>query len=795
MVRSFHQCESHPGRLLTEHLRDVAIRASSMLPSDPWPPIYGLFHDVGKATSYFAAHLNGENTDRRLSHHAALGSTLLLLALTSSDSVRGGLGSIECLDLAMAHLAVRGHHTGLKDLVSSLDAPSHFEKETLEKQLCSMDLIGLNQWLGDKGLGPADPARLDNQFWLGYRIAVRRLLKQTIGDEAAMERLQRALLRFGVLIDSDRDSAAEIDTTRSRSSFQLKSKHVDDFRVSHQFAGSERALQSLRNELFSTTCSKAAISPNNGGIFTLTAPTGSAKTLAAIGWASKRREVRAVGGRGTGPIIYALPFTSVIDQNAQVLRSIIDGAGGGDIPGALAEHHHLADFGIVKSEGDQIAHLWAEGWRADVVCTTFVQVVQALFHGACADARRFRRLTNATLILDEVQAIPVELWPLIRTSLRSLSCNFGVDVLLVTATQPAIFRGITESTELVPETLRHAASSTLDRYDAKFDTESETTLRELAQSVAAGGCSRVDRSLVVVNTVREALDLFALLSELRERGDLGDCSVVHLSTNLRPKDRRKILFDLMRSQEPCILASTQVVEAGVDLSFDRVYRANAPIDSLIQSAGRCNRHAKGMRGKVFVVELTGCTNRHIYGAVHMDVARRVGQDFDGRWLREPELVDAVTNYFHELSQVASQERSDVIMSAVEQLEFGSLRGLGDAGKAVVLIGESQNRVPHFVETDEEDSALWSDLVTALNALDNRERRARLRRLRTQVSARVVEVPKRYAAGEPGIETGMVHIPMREATKYYDAETGWRRKERDDARGPARAKGHRVSGKR
>src|SRR5579872_3850918 len=126
MVRPFPQCESHPGRLLVEHLEDVATRARSMAVDDPWPATLGLFHDVGKATSYFASHLNGESVvPPILSHHAKLGAILLLLSLSAGDCVSS---TASLLERSLAYLAVRGHHTGLNDLIPSLDEPSQFEK-------------------------------------------------------------------------------------------------------------------------------------------------------------------------------------------------------------------------------------------------------------------------------------------------------------------------------------------------------------------------------------------------------------------------------------------------------------------------------------------------------------------------------------------------------------------------------------------------------------------------------------------------------------------------------------------
>lgn len=776
MARPFQQCESHPARLLTEHLQDVGARADSAAGGDAWPRILGLFHDVGKGTSYFAKHLAGQRIDGGLSHHAWLGATLLLLSLTTKDQGDNGSRLTDSLEVALAYLGVRGHHTGLMDLVSALETPDQTERKVFEQQFSAIDLPGLNEWLRRQGLNMADVSCLNNSFWQDQHMVVRRLLKQVVSDDEAMHRLQRALLRFGILINADRDSAAQIEPDRFERPFRLTSEHLSAFRSSVNFGHSGPLMQSIRERLFFAAQGTAVQPPaEQGRLWTLTAPTGSGKTLAALGWALRRREARTEAGRPVGPIIYALPFTSIIDQNAAVIRAIIQGAASENATeGALAEHHHLADFGATESESSPIARLWAEGWRADIVCTSFVQIVQALFHGTPADARRFSRLAGATVILDEVQTVPVEYWPLLRTSLRSLCRNFGTDILLATATQPAIFGNEDDVTELAPSPLVKPNEPSFNRYDVQFETDVRLSLPQFADRVAREiTLSNTTSALIVVNTIREALDLFQLLRQEEAFPRLAGYRLFHLSTNLRPKDRRQCLADLATTSEPRLVVSTQVIEAGVDLSFDVVFRVNAPIDSIVQAAGRCNRHGQGPRGMVYVVELEGETNKCIYGAIHMDVARRVTKKLLRREISEPEIRDVVDAYFKTLAADKSQEKSTKVMEAVRQLEFGSLRGLNDRDKAVILIEELAYRVPHFIETDAEDWGVWKAFINALAIADTATRRRTLHRLRPHVATRVVEVPRAFAREpDPDPKTGLVHVARADISRFYDPVTGW-----------------------
>jgi CRISPR-associated endonuclease/helicase Cas3 len=768
MALAFLHCESHPGRLLVDHLLDVKNRLG--LGDSHWLTWAALFHDLGKATSYFQAYLHGETVSSELRRHADIGAFWLMQFMQPTLASSDGATAV---DAALAFLFVRRHHGSLDDLLDGLNCPDHSTLNRLREQLSTMDAEGIGHWFAEHLVRPPSQPGLDGRGLTELRVKANFALRLPCSDSDAMVRFQTAVRDFGRVIEADRDSAARYSTGRFDVMAQLSLEHIAAFRSRGSFGPpAQPVVASARNRVYASAVAHADDRPaNSGHLWTLTVPTGAGKTLAALGWALARRQARMKAGLSFCPIIYALPFTSIIDQNVTVIRKLW-----GNEPvyeSTVAVHHHLAEPGQIERGGEaSLARSWVEGWRADVVCTTFVQVVNAMFHATSANARRFSKLAGAILILDEVQAFPAELWRVLRVSLQSLSHRFGTDILLVTATQPALFAN-TEKTEISAGSLDF--TSAFDRYDVDVRVSAPLTMENLVRQVATELAKHGQSScLIILNTVREALELYASLASTPE---VADYRRFHLSTNLRPKDRCEILEQVKSCRSPHILVATQVIEAGVDLSFDAVFRALAPLDAIVQAAGRCNRHGTGRRGRVHVFDLEGNSGVVIYGRVHLGLAREMFQRKTS--FREPELRILVEQYFGRLEDRLGQDTAHKILEAVRMMQFAALRGEGEdrdrEAKAVRLIEEAPNRIAHFVETDESDKQIWEQLTGALELADVQARRRRLRTLRNEFAQRVVEIPRAHAyRTAPDERFDCVHVPLAVASNYYDTTTGWRR---------------------
>jgi CRISPR-associated endonuclease/helicase Cas3 len=347
------------------------------------------------------------------------------------------------------------------------------------------------------------------------------------------------------------------------------------------------AVNEVRRAVYDDCLRAAVLAP---GVFKLTVPTGGGKTRSSLGFA-----LRHGLHHGLERIIYAIPYTSITEQTANVFREIMAD------PQLVLEHHSAAPFETAKddeadSEGAGLwARLAAENWDAPLIVTTTVQLFESLFSNRPGRCRKVHRIARSVLILDEVQTLPIGLLAPILSMLKTLVERYGVTVVLCTATQPALaeqsryLEGFVSITEIVAEPARH------------FERLQRVQYTIPPQPWSWGDAARAMRErpqcLTVLNARKDAL---ALLDTLN------DPDALHLSTLLCAAHRRGALAEIaarLRQGRPCRVVSTQVVEAGVDLDFPCVLRAFGPLDRVAQAAGRCNREGgRDAAGEVVVFE-------------------------------------------------------------------------------------------------------------------------------------------------------------------------------------------------
>jgi len=503
----------------------------------------GLWHDLGKFNPEFGRYLDDCEKKTALRKHGP------------EHKAAGAKLALEYLGVSA--LAVHGHHGGLV----SADEFHHW----MAARANSPDVLRSIEIARDELPALTPRARLAAPYFaekdpLSAEFFVRMLFSALI-DADFLDTERHFNAKRGVLREN-RHAISSLWERFDRDQSRVTGRQTD-------------AVSSARHEIYKLCLKAAELAP---GCFRLTVPTGGGKTRSSMGFALKHALIH-----GLERVVVAVPYISITEQTAGVYRSIF-----GDW--AVLEHHSAA-----QPTDDSCDSLWgrltSENWDSPIIVTTSAQLFESLFSSKPMAARKIHRLARSVIIIDEVQALPGHLCTPIFDVLRQLCANYGATVVLSTATQPD-FESIPgfaslKIREIVPNPKRFF--EVLNRVEFELQREPISWAECAERMLDAQQC------LTVVNTKRDA---FALLDALDDPGAL------HLSTLLCGAHRSAVIREVRRrlsANEPCRLVSTQVIEAGVDLDFPMVMRAMAPLDSIIQAAGRCNREGRLPRkGKVIV---------------------------------------------------------------------------------------------------------------------------------------------------------------------------------------------------
>jgi len=795
---------SHPGIPLETHSNRVLFLARQMLDEDApagWRDptrrvlleMAVALHDFGKATDFFQAVLRGEQRKDERSRHAYLSALFFLHRALAWLGQRGENPDALWETLLFAYLAVKRHHTNLRSVWSEIHAPDETDMEVLEKQIRHIQPEKVNVFLA--ALDMSDDLRAVLTFdpgaflaWLregapGLFRSWRRTWRRERKGWQDASNFFTFLTGFSALLDADKLEAGAKAHLPARVS--IPPNTVAQYKRNAFGAPPTEGLNALREQACREVVNHPALRPERH-LYTLTLPTGMGKTLTGMAAALKLREAVEQATGHVPRIIYALPFLSIIDQNAVRLEEVLASTMGHVDSRAMIKHHHLADLqyrerdgGLLREWDYAASRLLTEGWHSEIVVTTFVQLFDTLLAWRNAAARRVNRLSSAILLLDEVQALPSLYWPLTRRLLTQVAENLGAYVILMTATQPYLLE---DAQELVPEPGRYFRA--LDRLDVFVDL-APTTLEDFVGRFEP----KPDKSyLFMTNTIAAAQRLHSLLEHL-----LGDEEkAVFLSTGVTPKERLERIAAL-RDGRYRFAASTQLIEAGVDVDFDVIYRDLAPLDSLVQAAGRCNRNlTPGKRGEFHVVCWQNESGRkfayYIYDPVLLD---RSKDRLEGHTrLREPEFLNLLTSYFRDVWETGIPDKvADELWKAVCGLRFDGerdtlcVRSSREAAGAYLsqfcLIEAQPYKHDVFIQVDEEAVDVWNEAKAILQDLRETHEvwtaRERFARLKPRFAQYVVSVALKSDNAPPWDDDLHIYVVQHEVMdRFYDPVTGFLR---------------------
>jgi CRISPR-associated endonuclease/helicase Cas3 len=544
-AHSGNQPDKSDWQLLSDHLQRVGNMAKEnarCFDAGLLSEVAGLLHDIGKYTSAFQRRLEGGSRV----DHATAGAQLAVKKW-------GQLGKI------LAYI-VAGHHAGLANGLDEGNGRSTL-KERLEKQIIELDKI----WAKEIDL-PNEltmPSLKLRKNFDGFQMAfyIRMLFSCLVdADFIDTERFYLGLERK----QPQRGNGATLEELQA-----CLNTYLEQFRHSNQGHNSGK-VNILRNEILDYARQQATLAP---GLFTMTVPTGGGKTLSSMAFALDHAL-----SKGMRRIIYVIPFTSIIEQNAEVFREVFSNLG----DDVVLEHHSAFDDEKFKDkeETKDKLRLAMENWDSPVVVTTAVQFFESLFADRTSKCRKLHNISSSVIILDEAQMLPLKLLRPTMAAIDELARNYHCSVVLCTATQPAL---LAENIHNGFENVREIAPDPKRLYE-EFERVSVEHIGEQTDNDLKQKLEQHPQILLIVNNRRHARALYEQLEDHE--------GVYHLTTLMYARHRSAVLDEVRRRLKAglsCKLISTSLIEAGVDVSFPVVMRAETGLDSVAQAAGRCNR--------------------------------------------------------------------------------------------------------------------------------------------------------------------------------------------------------------
>ena len=594
---------------LSAHLEDTGARAATFLESVGCADIgrvAGLLHDVGKYTQEFQARLAG--SAKRVDHSTS-GAEIAI------DRYGPKLGKLLAFCIA-------GHHAGLANGVNGCRSTALTDR--LNGTIPPLDLAWEQEiTLPELMVPPIKPRD-----------------KKTVGFSAAF--FTRML--FSALVDADYlDTEAYFASLKG--SPPARGQHpplgdllarLESHLVKLALEAKSTDVNKLRREVLNHARRKASLPP---GLFSLTVPTGGGKTLTSLAFALAHA-VR----HGFTRVIYVIPFTSIVDQTASVFRGALRNDDD-DPEGFIVEHHSAFDENLIgEREAIDKLRLSMENWDAPIIVTTAVQFFESLFANRSSRCRKLHNIANSVIILDEAQTLPLNLLRPCVTALDELARNWRSSIVLCTATQPALTAsdgfpgGFERLRELAPAPQHLYRTLKRTRICQRGQMDDAKLAEQLSQS---------PQVLCIVNTRRHARELYEKI------GSGG--GAFHLTTSMCARHRREVLDDVrfrLKGGTPVRLVATSLVEAGVDIDFPVVWRAEAGLESIVQAAGRCNREGRGPVADVFVFEPAEAEGRKPPPEISQFAAAARGVM---RRHNDPLSLEAIKNYFQEVYWIKDGE--------------------------------------------------------------------------------------------------------------------------------------------
>lgn len=773
---------SHPNKKLENHLKNVAdfsydvfnfleIENKELFSNISF--LIGLTHDFAKSTSFFQTYLS-DHTKKENTQHSFL-SAIFTYYVVKNYLDKNNINFESNLSI-ISYIVVLAHHGNLKDITKLDD----YNEKKINSKMVLKQIEDLKS--SDDNL---------SKFYDDFEIDFFRFfdefdeISEEITDELLIFSFEGnidnyfyILLFYSSLLDADKMDASESKRINREN---IPGDIVDIFKKNN-LRDSKDNINKTREEAYQEVNGNILNMDLNERILSIELPTGIGKTFTGVSAALKLKE-RINNELNFNPrIIYSLPFLTIVDQNSDTISSILNES---NLKGSnfLLNHNHLSDMNYKSNDLEEYnisnSKILIEGWNSEIIVTTFIQFFYSIISNKNKSLRKFHNITNSIILLDEIQSVPYKYWKIINLFFKKLAYEYNCWIILMTATQPYIFKE-NEIKSLVDNVEYYF--NKFDRVNYNFNLDSQNFEDFKKEFVDKISNDSKNDYLVVLNTINSSKELYEFIKDYYSVMDydiyLDDCNgicyigddiqLIYLSNNIIPKHRLEKINDIKESHRQSIVISTQLIEAGVDIDVDIIYRDLAPLDSLVQTAGRCNRSGNKEKGVVNVISLKNENGKSyssfIYDSLLLNKTKEVLTSLNQISEKEFNLA-AAKNYFKLIYNSGTQD--DYLIKIIKNLRFPEIPS------NFKLIEEDIQKVDVFVVINSEAKLLFEKYNDIINNYKGFNRKNEFLKIKNKFYKYVISVDKTKIGSTNLCNDEIFYIGENDVFRKYDLDTGFK----------------------
>lgn len=787
---SYTKLISHPNKKLETHLENVgkfskeifnSLNINTDLNLEEISFLIGIAHDFAKSTSFFQNYIRDHKKNKYTVH--SLLSAIFTYYIINNYIQNQNIKTNQNLPI-IAFIVVLKHHGNLENIGNLFNKIKESNDKFILKQLNDIknNNITLKEFYKKYNIDL-------NYFLDNYNTILEKILSDLLNLEIQknIENYDLTLLLFSVLIDSDKMDASQ---TKFINRKKINPQIVDNFKK-RNFTNNKDTINKIREEAYKEVIkniSKLDLKKNK--ILTINLPTGIGKTLTGFSAALKLKKRIRKELKFNPRIIYSLPFLSIIDQNENIIKKIFkeENLNGSDY---ILKHNYLSDLKYSSENEEDYdinkSRLLVEGWNSEIIVTTFIQFFNSIFSNKNSAIRKFHNITNSIILLDEIQSIPYKYWNIVNLFLKKLTEKYNCWIILMTATQPMIFNK-QESHSLInnPEYYFNQ----FNRIEYNFNLENKNInefkdevlniIEENPQKDILIILNTINSSKIIYNNLKEHYQNHNKSSYINDNNGIFEIDennqLIYLSTDVIPKDRLKRINHINNSEnnKRKIIISTQLIEAGVDIDIDIIYRDLAPLDSIIQCAGRCNRNDNKQMGEVNIISLTNENNKTYSNFIYENLLLSHTKDIleNKNTIQEKNFnLTASETYFNNIKKRGAQEDLE---SYLTTLKFD------DISTNFKLIENDFEKIDVFVCIDDKATEIFKKFLDIRNNFHGFERKNKFLEIKNEFYNYIISVnEKKIGTTNKVDDEDLFIIHQNELERKYKRDTGFLEDEEEE----------------